>query len=55
VKGSGLLFYTFVAIALYLVLSRPKGSIGLLGTAFRGYQGSVAVLQGRQVIGVTKR
>lgn len=54
-KGSGLLFYTFVAIALFLVLDRPKGAQGILSTLFRGYQGSVSVLQGRQVIGVTRR
>lgn len=54
-KGSGLLFYTFVAIVVYLVLAKPAGSIGLLSTAFRGYQGSVATLQGRNVIGITRR
>lgn len=46
-KGSGLLFYTFVAVLVYLTFAHPKASIGLTQTLFTGYARSVKALQGR--------
>ncbi len=45
--SSNLLWYTFLAVLAYLVLTRWKGANSLLGTAFSGYAKGVKVLQGR--------
>lgn len=46
-KGQGLLWYTFLLIGLFLVLSRFQAANALLQTGFRGYAQGVGVLQGR--------
>lgn len=45
--SSNLIWYTFLAVLSYLVLTRWKGANTLLGTAFSGYARGVKVLQGR--------
>lgn len=44
---SKLIWYTFLAILAYLLLTRWRGANTLLGTAFSGYARGVRVLQGR--------
>lgn len=48
-RGQGLFWYTFLLIALLLVLSRYEAANALLQTGFKGYAGAVGVLQGRHV------
>lgn len=43
-----LFYYTFVLVAIYLVLTNWKGANKLLGTGIGGYATSVEVLQGRK-------
>lgn len=45
--ASKLLFYTFAAIAAYLLLVHWRGANALLGTGFSGYVKGVKALQGR--------
>jgi hypothetical protein len=47
ILSSQLIWYTFLAILAYLVLTRWKGANTLLGTTFSGYARGVKVLQGR--------
>ncbi len=47
VLPSKLLWYTFLAVLAYLLLTRWRGANKLLGTAFGGYARGVRVLQGR--------
>lgn len=42
-----ILTITYVLVLVYLVLTHGTAARGILGSLFRGYQGSVAVLQGR--------
>lgn len=44
---SRLLWYTFVAISIYLVLTKWRGANALLGTGVGGYVRGVKALQGR--------
>lgn len=45
--SSQLIWYTFLAIVAYLLLTRWKGANALLGTGFGGYARIVKSLQGR--------
>lgn len=45
--GQEVIWYTFLLVLGYLLLTRWKGANALLGTVFSGYRGSVKVLQGR--------
>ncbi|MCC7134046.1 MAG: hypothetical protein IT352_15420 [Gemmatimonadales bacterium] len=45
--SSKVIWYTFLAILAYLVLTRWRGANTLLGTGFSGYARAVRVLQGR--------
>lgn len=45
--GTDVIWYTFLLVLAYLLLTRWKGANALLGTAFAGYRGGVRVLQGR--------
>ena len=47
VGSSALLWYTFLAIVIFLVVTNWQGFNAILGTAFRGYAGGVTALQGR--------
>jgi hypothetical protein len=47
ILSSNLIWYTFLAVLAYLVLTRWKGANTLLGTAFGGYAKGVKALQGR--------
>ena len=47
ILSSNLIWYTFLAVLAYLVLTRWRGANTLLGTAFSGYARGVKVLQGR--------
>lgn len=47
ILSSQLIWYTFLAILAYLLLTRWRGANTLLGTAFSGYARGVRVLQGR--------
>lgn len=42
-----LIWYTFLAILAYLILTRYTGANALLKTSFGGYVGAVRALQGR--------
>lgn len=42
-----LIWYTFLAILVYLILTRYTGANALLKTSFGGYVGAVKALQGR--------
>jgi len=42
-----LIWYTFLAILTYLILTRYRGANALLKTSFGGYVGAVKALQGR--------
>lgn len=42
-----LIWYTFLAVLAYLVLTRWSGANALLKTSFGGYIGAVRALQGR--------
>jgi hypothetical protein len=46
-RGQGLLWYTFLLIALFLVLSRFQAANALLQSSVKGYIQGVGVLQGR--------
>ncbi len=48
-KLNQLFWYTFVLVAIFLVLTRWQGANALAGTFFRGYASSVGILQGRNV------
>lgn len=45
--GNRLIWYTFLAVVIYLVLTRWKGANALLGTGVGGYVKAVRALQGR--------
>ncbi len=45
--ASKVIFYTFAAIVVYLLLVRWRGANALLGTGFGGYVKAVKALQGR--------
>lgn len=45
--GNRIVWYTFLAVSIYLVLARWRGANALLGTSVRGYAGAVRALQGR--------
>jgi len=47
ILGSQLIWYTFLAITTYLILTRWKGANALLGTGAAGYVRIVKTLQGR--------
>jgi hypothetical protein len=42
-----ILSITYVLVLAYLVLTHGRQSTNILNSLFRGYQGSVRVLQGR--------
>jgi len=42
-----IIWYSFLAILTYLILTRWSGANALLGTGFRGVTGYVEALQGR--------
>lgn len=42
-----LIWYTFLAILAYLILTRWSGANALLKTSFGGYTSAVRALQGR--------
>lgn len=42
-----ILSITYILVLAYLVLTHGRQTSQILGTLFRGYQGSVKVLQGR--------
>lgn len=42
-----LMWYTFLAVSIYLVLTRWRGANALLGTSVGGYVRAVKALQGR--------
>lgn len=42
-----ILSITYILVLAYLVLTHGNAAKGILGSLFRGYQGSVTVLQGR--------
>lgn len=44
---SRIVWYTFVAVVVYLVLTRWRGANALLKTSVGGYAGAVRALQGR--------
>jgi len=44
---SRIVWYTFVAVVVYLVLTRWIAANALLGTSVKGYAGAVRALQGR--------
>lgn len=48
-KGMGgmVIWYTFVAVVIYLLLINYKGANKLLGTSVGGYATAVRTLQGR--------
>lgn len=46
---------TYVLILVYLVLTHGRQGVNILNSLFRGYQGSVAVLQGRNPGRVLRR
>lgn len=45
--GSDMIWYTFLLVLAYLLLTRWRGANALLGTSLSGYRGAVRVLQGR--------
>jgi hypothetical protein len=45
--GNPIVWYSFLAIAGYLLLTRWQGANALLGTGFRGGVSYVRALQGR--------
>lgn len=45
--SSQVIWYTFLAVTAYLLLTRWRGANKLLGTTLGGYAGVVKVLQGR--------
>lgn len=45
--GNRVIWYTFVAVTVYLVLTRWKGANALLKSSTAGYVGAVKALQGR--------
>lgn len=45
--ASRVVFYTFAAIVVYLLLVRWRGANALLGTGVTGYVRAVRALQGR--------
>lgn len=45
----GIIAWTGVLIALFLVLTNWQGANNLFGSAFRGYGGVAGILQGRSV------
>ena len=45
--GNLVIWYTFLAIVAYLILTRWNGANELLKTGFGGYTGAVRALQGR--------
>lgn len=42
-----ILSITYILVLVYLILTHGDAAKGILGSLFSGYQGSVAVLQGR--------
>jgi hypothetical protein len=42
-----IVWYTFLAVAIYLTLTRWRGANALLGTGLGGYVKAVRALQGR--------
>lgn len=45
--GNSIVWYTFLAVVAYLVLTRWRGANALLQTSVKGYAGAVRALQGR--------
>lgn len=45
--GNNIVWYTFLAIVAFLVLTRWRGANALLQTTFGGYAKGVRALQGR--------
>lgn len=45
--GNSVIWYTFLAVTIYLVLTRWRGANALLQTSVGGYAKAVRALQGR--------
>ena len=45
--ANSIIWYTFLAVAIYLVLTKWKGANALLSTSVGGYAKAVKTLQGR--------